>query len=93
MSYCCTNGNLNGWFDDLLQAGERVATSLTRQSPPAGYGTSGGTYGTPPMFPPTYGAPASTGYSQGTIIGASLQQLLPYILIGGVAWFLLKGKK
>jgi len=92
MSYTCSNGNLNGWFDDLLQAGERVATSLTRQSAPVGYGTTAGSYGTPPMFPPTYGI-TTTGPSQGMILGASLQQLLPYILIAGVAWFLLKGRK
>ena len=71
---------VNGWQPVLRGSPHRPDTA------PAG------TYGTPPMFPPTYGAPASTGYSQGTIIGASLQQLLPYILIGGVAWFLLKGK-
>jgi hypothetical protein len=92
MSYC--QANLNGWFDDLLHAGERIATSIgTRQSTPVGYGTTGGgTYSTPPMFPPTYGAP-TMGPSQGTIIGASLQQLFPYLLIGGVVYLLMRNRR
>lgn len=86
MSYC--QANLNGWFDDLVNAGTQIATTAIRQSTPVGYGTT-----TPPMFPPpTYGAPPA-GYSQANVLGASLQQLLPYLLIGGVVWFLMKGRK
>ena len=89
MSYC--QGNLNGWFDDLLQAGERVATSLTRQSTPVGYGTpGGGTSGTPPMFPPTYGMP---NYNQAPAGGFDLGGLLPYLVIGGVVFMLMRNRR
>jgi hypothetical protein len=89
MSYTCSNGNLNGWFDDLLQAGERIVTDITRQSPSAGYGTYGGSTSTPPMFPPTYGLPTTRPAT-----GLDLNSLLPYLLIGGVAlyFFTRKGR-
>jgi hypothetical protein len=88
MSYC--QANLNGWFDDLLQAGERIATGITRTSTPVGYGTpGGGTYSTPPMFPPTYGIatprPASAGLD--------VNSLLPYLVIGGVLFFLMRNRR
>jgi len=86
MSYC--QANLNGWFDDLLQAGERIATGITRQSTPVGYGTYGGV-STPPMFPPTYGLPAPAPASS----GMNLNSLLPYLVIGGVLFFILRNKK
>jgi hypothetical protein len=83
MGYC--GANLNGWFDDLVSAGTQIATTAIRQSTPVGYGTT-----TPPMFPPpTYGAPPTAQAN----IGAGLQQLLPYVLIAGVVWFIVKGRK
>lgn len=82
MSYC--QANLNGWFDDLLQTGERIVNTVTRQSTPVGYGTAA----TPPMFPPTYGiANPQFQASPGSALMAGLGPLLPYLLIGGVVLY------
>jgi hypothetical protein len=84
MSYC--NGQLNGWFDDLLQAGEKIATTIVKgQSTPVGYGTY--PTGTPPMFPPTYGAPMPAP------AGFNLDAILPYLIIGGVVLFIVMQRK
>lgn len=86
MSYC--QANLNGWFDDLVNAGTQIATTAIRQSTPVGYGTA-----TPPMFPPpTYGAPQQPfGGAAGAAI--NLAQLLPWVAVGVGLWLLMKGRK
>lgn len=84
MSYCCSN--LNGWFDDLLNAGERIATDITRKSTPVGYGT----VSTPPMFPPTYGAPAPANTMN--LAPSAFMAMLPYLVIAGVGVYLLTNR-
>lgn len=71
--------NLAGWFDDLLQAGENIASSVFSKAPVVyGGGTTAPPYTTPPMFPPAPGTyyPAQTGmaasYTTPLLIGAVL---------------------